>query len=188
MSKQEVVERILSDAKAEAAALIAEANRNAEAIAAEAGARCEALKRETEAEVAAYRQAALEKKQASARLESAKILLREKRKVVEYIYAQSLSRLLSLEKEDTLSLAQRLLSAYAEDGDEIFFAENFRFEKEVLALPVAKEKHIKLGDKRLKIDGGFCLKGKVSDKDLSYSALLAADREAYEAQLAKEIF
>lgn len=188
MSKEQVVERILSDAKAEADEIVQAARGQAEQILADAAARCDALKRETEADVAAYRQAAMEKKQAAARLESAKIVLREKRKVIDYIYAQALSRLRSLEKEDALRLAERLLTAYAETGDEIFFAENYRFEQEVLALPVAKEKQLKAGGERLAIDGGFCLKGKVSDKNLSYSALLAADREEFQAAVAKDIF
>lgn len=36
----------------------------------------------------------------------------------------------------------------------------------------------------MEIDGGIFLKGKISDKDLSYGALLALDREEYQAKIA----
>ena len=47
---------------------------------------------------------------------------------------------------------------------------------------------MKISDTRLDLDGGMRLVGKVSDKDLTYGALLAADKDANQANLAKELF
>ena len=71
-----------------------------------------------------------------------------------------------------------------------FKAGAFSLAKEagVEILPIVKEKGLKLAPESAEIDGGFRLKGTVSDKDLSYGALLAADRERYQAELAREIF
>ena len=188
MSKQEVVERILSDAKSDAAAILKAADEKAAALQSEASLRVAALKKETEEETNAYSLSVHEKKAASARLESAKILLREKRKVIDRIYELALARLVALDKETCLSMSERLLKTYAEEGDEICFAENFAFADEGKILPVALEKKLKVSSTRLKISGGFKLFGKSSDKDLSYEAILSEDRERNQAALALEIF
>lgn len=50
------------------------------------------------------------------------------------------------------------------------------------------EKNLKNSGKTADIDGGFILIGKNSDKDLSYGALLALDREERQAEIAAKLF
>lgn len=188
MGKQQIVERILSDAEAEARTIADEAESKAAKLLAEASARADELRRETEAEAKAKRKSILEKRAADARLDGAKLLLKEKRKVVATVYDEALSRLLELSKEDALRLAKNLLEGYAEEGDEIFFAANFPYAEEVKLLPVIEKRGLKIASERLTLDGGMRLKGRVSDKDLSYGALLAADRDEYQADLARKLF
>ena len=188
MGTQQIVERILSDAEAEARAIVEEAESKAAKLLAGSASRAEKGRRETEADVEAKRESILEKKAAVARLDGAKLLLAEKRKVIDAIYAEALRRLLTLEKEDALKLSERLLEAYAENGDEIWFAENFRFAAEVELLPVVKERSLRISPQSLPLDGGMRLKGRTSDKDLSYGALLAADRDEYQAEIARKLF
>ena len=104
------------------------------------------------------------------------------------MYSLALSRLISLDKESWLLLCERLLRAYAEEGDELYFAENFVFVNEVKILPIVAEKKLKISSLRIALDGGFKLVGEKADKDLSYGALLANDREKYQSALAEEIF
>ena len=188
MSIQKVVERILSDAQAEATALISDAENKAAKRLADASAYAETARQEAETEMRARKESIFEKRAADARLESAKILLFEKRKTVDSVYELALARLVSLEKEDCLQLTSALLEKYAEMGDEVFFAQNFKYGKEVSALPIVKNRELKISDTRLDLDGGMRLVGKVSDKDLTYGALLAADKDANQADLAKELF
>ena len=188
MSTQEIVERILSDAQAEAERIVAAAQSKADGILAEASARAQAERRETEAEAAAFDKDIKDKRAAAARLESAKILLREKRKVLDYIYAEALSRLKALSKEDCLALYERLLEAYAEENDAVVLSENFAYEQELKAFPVIGERSLIIAKDRAPIAGGMLLKGEKSDKDLSFEALIEADKEAYLAQIAAEIF
>lgn len=188
MAKEEIVERILSDAQAEARATVAEAEERAAAVVAAAEARAEALKAETKQEIAARSKAIAEGKAAAARLDSAKILLGEKRRVIDTVYARALEKLLALGEKECLSLTAALLERYAEDGDEVVFAENYAFYDKAAHLPVFKAKNLKLSLSRANISGGFLLRGSVSDKDLSYSALLGADREERQAELAAELF
>lgn len=188
MSMQKVVERILSDAESEACAIVAEAETKAAKLLADASARAETERKTAETEAKARRNSILEKRAADARLDGAKLLLGEKRKVVATVYDEAHSRLLELSKENTLRLFARLLETYAETGDEIYFSTGFAYENEVKLLPVVKARGLTVSETRLPLEGGMRLKGVKADKDLSYVALLAADREEYQAQLAKELF
>ena len=93
-----------------------------------------------------------------------------------------------MDKEQTLSLVDGLLQKYAEQGDEIFLAKNFAYESDLKLLPVVREKGLQISQNRADLDGGMLLIGKKSDKDLSYGAVLQADRDNFEAALAAEIF
>lgn len=188
MSEQAIVERIISDAEEEARAIIKEAEERAKATVDRANTRAERNRRGTEAEVKAKAESIFDGKAAVARLDGAKILLSEKRGVIDGIYARALEKLLALSEKDTLLLCTRLLTEHAEEGDELVFADNFRFAQAVSALPVVKEKKLKVSKGHVGLDGGFMLCGKNSDKNLSYGAILALDREEKQAEIASVVF
>lgn len=188
MSTQQITQRIISDAEAEAAEAVKAAEEQAAKTLADASARAETIRKEAEEEVAQKRKSILDKRAAVARLDCSKLALKEKRKVIDTIYDEAHSRLLELSKENCLQLMETLLQQYAEDGDEIWLSKNFAYESEAQVFPVVAEKHLTFSAQKADIEGGFLLKGKYSDKDLSYKSLLAADREGNEAQLAAEIF
>lgn len=188
MSEQAIVQRIISDAEEEAKGIIAEAERRAEQTVAEANLRAERNTKGCEAEIKERVNGILDGKAAAARLDCAKIMLGEKRAAIDEIYSLALNKLNSLNKADALSIAEKLLSRHAEEGDEIIFAENYKYAKEVLALPVVKDKKLKASNDKKNIDGGFILCGKSSDKDLSYGSLLKADRESNQAEIALNLF
>ena len=188
MSEQAIVERIISDAEEEARAIINEAEERAKATVAEANVRAERNRKGTEAEVKAKAESICDGKAAAARLDGAKILLAEKRGVIDQVYARALEKLLNLSERETVFLCTRLLEEHAEEGDELVFADNFRYAQAVSALPLVKEKKLKVSSKRATLDGGFMLCGKNSDKSLSYGAILAMDREEKQAEIASVIF
>ena len=185
---QPIIERIISDAKAEADALLAQTDDKAKKLLAEAAARAENERKQTEAAVQERVNAILEKREADARLESAKILLAEKGKTVDNVYRLALERLKTLSKEDCMQLYAALLDAYAEENDAVYFGADFAYAKEIANLPIVAQRKLRVSMETLDIDGGLRLVGKVSDKDLSFGALLAADKEEYQAQLAKRLF
>lgn len=188
MSKQQVLDQILSDARAEAEQIVSEAERKAAVLLAAADKRVEELERTTEQEMQERRKTILEKRAAAARLDGAKLLLGEKRKVLDAMYDEALSRLLELGAEDCVSLFSRLLSAYAEEGDVIVLAKNFPYEEQIKLLPIIAEKNMKISPERQVMDGGMRLQGVTSDKDLSFGAILNADREQRQAELARVLF
>ena len=188
MSTQNVVERILSDAKAEAEKIVKDAERKAAQLVEDAALRAEKEMRQVEDEVRERAQYILEKRAAAARLDGAKVVLAQKRRVIDEVYAQAESRLINARKEDCLAMMNGLLEKYAQDGDEICLAENFKYEEELKLLPVLKARNLTIAEQRLAISGGCRLRGRVCDKDLSFGALLAADREKNQAVLAAELF
>ena len=188
MAKQDIVERILSDAQAEANSIIENANQKAAKILADAEDYAKRETTATEQECQAYAQDVMDKKAAAARLECAKIALAEKRKVLDYIYAVALARLKERATEEGVAFYGNLLEKYADDGDVVYFAENFDKADEVSSLPVFAKKGLSVGTTRAKIDGGMLLVGKKADKDVSFAALVAHDKEKYLAQIATEIF
>ena len=188
MGTEQIVNKILSDAKETAAGIVADAENKAAKLLADASLRAESLREETQTEVVEKRKSILEKRAADARLDGSKLLLKEKRKVLDAVYDEALGRLLEASKEEQIRLMENLLEAYAEEGDEVCFAKNFQFAEEVKILPIVEEKKLVFAKECVALDGGLRLRGKISDKDLSFGALLAADREAYQAELAAKIF
>lgn len=188
MGKEDIVGRILSDAEEEARAIVRAAEEKASQTIAEADSRSERTKKGANAEIAEKVKAIFDGKAATARLDCAKIMLGAKRDVIDEVYARALKQLVDLNATDSLSLAEKLLDAYAEEGDQIVFAENYRYGKEVFSLGVVKKKNLTVSPARAEIDGGFILVGEHSDKNLSYGALLAADREERQSEIAAQIF
>ncbi len=188
MSKEAILERIISDAKTAAAATVAEAEGRAAEIIAEAEARAERDRQGTSTIIAERSKAIADGKAATARLDAAKVMLAAKRGVIDEVYARALEKLKALPQKEAVRLAEGLLLSYAEDGDELVFATNFAYKAQVLKLAVVAEKNLKNSGKTADIDGGFILIGKNSDKDLSYGALLALDREERQGEVAAKLF
>lgn len=188
MSKESIVERIISDAEKEAESIISQANERAAETLSDAQTRAERRLTGVKAEVAEKVKSITDGKAATARLDGAKALLAEKRRVIDVVYKSALAKLVALDKSASLSLADRLLSGYADEGDEIVFAQNYKYAAEVAALDTVKKKKLKISGEKREMDGGFILRGKSSDKDLSYGALLAVDREENQAAIAAAVF
>lgn len=193
MSVESIVERIRSDGKTEAEAILAAGKRKAEETENGAKAEAERLRRETESDVEKRAAAVAAHFAATARLDVKKIMLAARKKAVENVYTEAKKRLIDLGEEETLTLFNRLLCLYAEEGDAVIFADGFRYTEGVKLLPVFAEKKLKaVSDGAafagVKIDGGLYLAGKTADKDLSFDALLKADREENESRIAAELF
>lgn len=93
-------------------------------------------------------------------MDSAKILLSEKRRVIDAIYASALKKLVDLNEEECLALTERLLKNYADEGDEIFFAANYSYVPAAARLPVIEEKKLKISRQEGRHRGRICFKGR----------------------------
>ena len=186
MSLDTLKERILSDAEKEAAALLEAAAEKAAKIEAEAERTAKEDRAREESEVAERIRALEEGSAATVRLEAKKFNLKERRRVIDTVYARALDALLALPEKQSIELLTALLKEYSEAGDEVALAENYPY-------PAAAEKAVakmglKLSSARAKIKGGFYLYGKKCNRDISYETLLNADREEHQAELAAKLF
>jgi len=186
MSIEALTDRIRADAKAEAEAIVCAAEEKAAEEVKKAEAEAKASREAEEREVAERIRAMDEGSLASARLEAKKIALAERRRVISTVYERALNSLLSLDEKQTTALFSRLLDEYAEEGDEVVLAVNFPFPAK--AREIAEKKKLKFSRERANIEGGFLLRGKTSDRDVSYGALLLIDREKHQSELARKIF
>lgn len=187
MALQEICDRIIADARSEAEQIMTTAQSGAERISAEAAARIEQADREAQTELDAKVRGITAGYAASARLEGNKIMLAAKRKVLDGVFARVLEKLLSLEKDEYIALCERLIEAYAEEGDVLIFADNFPYKKEVASLKRVQELKIRTSFSETCTDG-MLLRGKSSDKDLSFTSLVGQYRDGHEAETASEIF
>lgn len=188
MGKEEIVNRIISDAESEAAEIVRAAKERAQGIVEAAEQLAEKERAETSADVDERSKRISEGKAATARLDCSKIVLAAKRRVIDEIYARAHKKLLELNERDALKFLEKLLIEDAEEGDEIIFAKNFPYAMGAVNLDVVKERGLSFSLGRADIDGGCILRGKKSDKNLSYSAILSADREERQAELAAKLF
>lgn len=188
MSKESIVQRIISDAEAEAEKIVSDAERRAEEIVAAAKERARRNSDGTRLEAEKRAKAIADGKAATARLDCAKLELAAKRKVLDAVYSRALDGLINLGEKDSLCIAERVLNEYADDGDEILFDVSYKHTAAEAKLPIISEKSLKIAKSKGMLGGGFILKGKSCDKDVSYGAMLAADREERVAEIAAQLF
>ena len=188
MSKQDIIDRILADAQAQAESIIEQANKKAAGLLAAAEAYSKKETEEAQRECNEYAKDVMEKRAAAARLEGGKIALAEKRKTLDYIYSVALAKLKEMANQDPLVFYSVLIERYADMGDTVCLPVGFAYPTAVEALPAFEAKGLKLSPERANIDGGMLLIGEKADKDVSLSALIARDKDVYLAEIAAEIF
>ena len=186
MSLETLKERILSDAKGEAEALISAAQSKAAAIESEAQAEAAQSRRREEQEVEERIRAMEEGSAATVRLEAKKCNLKERRRVIDTIYARALEAMMSLSEKESMELLTALLKEFAQKGDTVALSQDYPYP--AAAAKVIASAGYKLSSSRANIKGGFYLYGEKCDRDISYEALLKADREGNQAGLAAKIF
>lgn len=186
MSLETLKEKILSDAEEEAEALLSAAQKKAQDIERKAAEEAEANRVREEKEIAERIRALEEGSAATVRLDSKKAGLKERRRVIDTVYERALRSLMSLSEEESVKLLSALLKKYAEKGDAVALSADYPYRAAVEKAIV--KAGFTLSSARADIRGGFYLYGKKCDRDVSYGALLEADREEHQAELAAKIF
>ncbi len=195
MEAEQVIEKILSDARAEADRITAEARQREDAEQSELDKKLKEYKGQTSELVT--QKAADEKAHilAAARMEIAKALLAEKRAILDEIFDQVRNQLGSLSDDDYRALMTKLMLQAAETGEEEILIDkgDKRINQELIAevnrgFTPAGKGALKLSQEKLAIQGGFILRrGKVKT-NVSFDVLLDQARKEMEIELAKEMF
>ncbi len=192
---EQVVEKILADAKAEAEKI----KKQAEETQAAEQAKLDEQLSEYEKQTDIIAQKAGEDKKAhllaAARMDIAKQLLAEKRKILDEVFAQARQQLENLSDERYRKLMTKLMLEAAETGDEevIIDKKEKRIDQKFIKninqqLGSGRKGNLKLSEDRANLSRGFILKrGKIKN-NVSIEVLLAQARKELEIELAKELF
>ncbi len=191
MSKELIIEKILSDARSKAAEIIKSAESKADKIVGDANAEVEqgTLRAVTDAE--ALVPELLRRKLSVAELESKKILLRAKQNVLEEVFKGALEDIRALPREKYLEYIESMLLANAEDGDTVIIAEADKaMVTKAFVEKAAEKKGIKLqlAKEYGNFAGGLILSSRCCSKNMSLELELASLREDKEAKIARMIF
>lgn len=169
MAKQELLDKILGDAKARAREIIAEAESKADALLVAAEEECRTMLDGVRKLSASSRPETLKRHRSMAELEVRKEILREKQSRISEVYKEAIE---AIRKSDAypLLLTKMILSS-AEDGDGVVFAacDKGKIDGAKIIAAVEKEKKVKLTllDTQSDFSGGIVLRGKDCDKNLS---------------------
>lgn len=190
MSKEAIVEKIISDAHLRADAIIGEANAKADEVISAAAEECKAYLYNFKAETDKMVFDVEARSKTVAELDAKKLALAAKIKVLDVVYERTLDNLRNLDKDTYSELIFAMLQN-AKDGDVVTISKR---EKDIVTTELlaqfAKEKGISLtlSDKLGDFDGGVILSENGVDKNFTFEIEVALLKEQTEANVAKEIF
>ena len=195
MDAEQVTEKILADAGAEAQKITGEAKEKENAEQAEFDTQLNEFRRQTET---LAKKAAEDKKAhilAAARMDIAKEYLARKRKILDEVFREAQQQLQNLSDEDYRKLCSKLILEAVETGDEEVIVDNneTRIDQEFIKqinrrLGPGYKGNLRLSDERQNLGGGFVLRrGKIKN-NVSFEVLLNQARKELEIELAKELF
>lgn len=190
MSKEAIIDKILSDANLKGDAIIGEANEKADEIISLAAKQCKDYLYKSKTEIDRLTLEIDERSRSVAELDARKLLLAAKTQVLDLVYAKTLEKLRNLDKEQYSALIFSMLEN-AKDGDVVTVSEREKdiVTKESLA-DFAKKKGISLtlADKFGDFDGGVIISENGVDNNFTLEVEVALLREQTETKIAKEIF
>lgn len=190
MSKEAIIEKIISDGQKKSDAIIADARERADEILAAAAGECKAYYDQSVYDTNKLVDDIISRGKTVAELDAKKLQLGAKAKALDAVFASALDKLRNLDKKKYKALLLHMLDN-ADDGDQVIISER---EKDILTAKDVKEyadkRNIKLslakefGD----FDGGLMLRGKGIDKNFTFEVEIAMLRDEIEMNIAKELF
>ncbi len=191
MEGEQVIEKILSDAKAEADKIKKEAQAKQAQEQQQVDKRLEEYRKQTEALARKAGEDARQQVLSATRMELAKENLGEKAKIIDEVFTEAKQQLKKLADDEYRKLMARLMAGAVETGDEevVIDTNEKRIDKSLIdQVNGRKKSNLKLAGQREDIGGGFILKrGKIKN-NLSVGVLLGQAREQLEIELAGKLF
>jgi V/A-type H+-transporting ATPase subunit E len=195
MEAEQVTEKILSDAKTEAEKIQNQAQEKEAAEQAKYDEQLNEYRKQTEI----LSQKAAENKElhllAAARMQNARDLLAEKRKILDEVFTQARGQLLNLPDDQYRQLITHLMLKAVETGDEEVIIDKNEKRIDLQLVNQVNEQlrsggkgNLTLSEERKDLGGGFILKHDKIKNNASLEVLLAQARRRLEIELAKELF
>ncbi len=193
MEAQQVVEKILADAKAEAEEIKKQAEEKQAEEKAKLDAELQQFKEQTDALAEKAAKDTTAHILSAERMKIAKDGLAEKTKILNEVFEQAKQQLQNLPDNEYRNLMVKLMAEAAETGDEqvIIDKNEKRIDQSLINQVNSKlgpKGNLKQAEQRSNIAGGFILsRGKIKN-NVSLDVILAQAREQLDIELAKELF
>ena len=195
MDAEQVVEKILAEARGQAEKIKAEAQAKEAEQRSKLDEQLDEYRKQTEI---LAEKAGQDKKAhllAAARMEIAKEFLAEKRKLLDEVFDQAQTQLQNLPDKQYCDFWAKLMAEAVETGDEEVIVDNNekRIDDKFIKMVNHQrggdsKRNLKLADERQNIGSGFILKRGKIKVNVSLPVLLAQARNKLEIELAKELF
>ena len=184
--KENIINKILSDADAKCAKIIATAEAQAQDIIAAAEAAIAKDRADLDTRIVAASAERIRNSVATAELEGKKYRLNAKQQLISKCYEVAYQRLLKQSDQERLALIGSLLDKYAEKGETVYVAEK---DGKLVTQKYLDgfDKGLKLGKRYIKADGGVVLEGVGYEKDLTLARVIAYAREQTEGKVAETL-
>ena len=184
--KENIINKILSDADAKCTEILSSAEAQAQAIvnSAEQVIASELVALDTRLQtITAERE---RNRRATAELDAKKYTLNRKQQLITRCYELAYEKLTKMSEADRLDLIGTLIEKHAEKGETVYITQADA--KGVTQVWLnGFEKDLKLGKKYIKADGGLVLEGVGYEKDLTLKSVVKYLREQTEGKVAELI-
>ncbi len=181
--KESIINKILSDADARCAQILSAAENNAAEVVCSAGESVRTEKESLDRRIASMREERIRNARANAELEAKKYRLAVRQQLVSDCYDQAYKQIAAMDKEDRLDFIGELLTRYAEDGETVYITKTDSVSVTQMWLN-GFEKHLTLGNRYIRADGGVVLEGEGYEKDLTLKRVVQYLKERTEARVA----
>ena len=195
MKGDQVIEKILSQAREEAESILADARKKVQEQKAELDVQLEAYKEESRRLAEQEEQDKLSRVLASARMEMKKRTLAAKRALLDELFEKVRQRINSLPDGEYQEMMSKWMHRAVETGDEeVIVGKNEKRIGHELIKQINKKLgpgfkgNLRLSDRRADIDGGFILRRGQVQINVSTDVMVNLAREKLEPELAREFF
>lgn len=195
MDAEQVVQKILSEARCQADKIKAEANEKAATLQDQLAGELVEFQKETDQKAKAAAEDKTERMLASARMQIKKDLLAAKVSLLDEVFQKAREQIKKLPKDQYQELIVSLMKKAVESGDEevLIAAGENRIDNELIKKVNAKpgpgiKSDLKLAAETADIDGGFILRRGNIQVNVSIEVLISQAKQDLEMELSQELF
>ncbi|MCH5153165.1 MAG: hypothetical protein J1F68_04330 [Clostridiales bacterium] len=182
--KENIINKILSDADARCADILSVAEAQAQAVIANAEQAIATDSVSLEQRLQSVAAERIRNRKATAELDAKKYTLNRKQQLISRCYELAYEKLIKMSDADRLDLIGSLIETHAETGETVYITQSDA--KSVTQVWLnGFDKNLKLGKKYIKADGGIILEGDGYEKDLTLTSVIKYLREQTEGKVAE---
>ena len=174
--KENIINKILSDADARCNEILSTAESQAKAIIDDANAAVARDRAALEERISSTSAERMRNRNSTAELDAKKYALNAKQRLISRCYDEAYAKLAKMSDSDRLDFIGTLIDKYAEKGETVYVTQQDGKAVTQLWLD-GFDKGLKLGKKYVTADGGIVLEGDGYDKDLTLRRVIDYARE-----------